>query len=73
VSAGEAVTGTAVFCDHCGERLDAGSHDTCARLRLMEPPRYCAHCRRRMVVQVVPRGWLARCVEHGEISSAQNG
>ena len=67
MSAGEAVAGTAVFCDHCGERL---VHDTCARLRLLEPPRYCAQCRRRMVVQVVPRGWLARCVEHGEISGA---
>jgi hypothetical protein len=73
VSAGEVVTGTAVFCDHCGGRLDAGGHDTCARLRMLEPPRYCACCRRRMVVQVVPRGWLARCVEHGEIDSAQNG
>jgi hypothetical protein len=35
----------------------------------MEPPRFCVHCRRRMVVQVVPRGWAARCVEHGTISS----
>jgi hypothetical protein len=35
----------------------------------MEPPRFCAQCRRRMIVQVVPRGWTARCVEHGTISS----
>jgi len=55
-----------VYCDHRGERLDTGSHEACARKRLLEPPRYCPHCRRRMVVQVVPRGWKARCVEHGE-------
>jgi len=36
----------------------------------LEPPRYCAQCRRRMVVQVLPRGWSARCSEHGLISSA---
>jgi hypothetical protein len=64
------MTSTAVFCDHCGERLDTGVHERCARLRLLEPPRYCPHCRRRMVVQVVPRGWSARCVEHGETTGA---
>ena len=36
----------------------------------LEPPRYCAQCRRRMVVQVLPRGWSARCSEHGLTSSA---
>jgi hypothetical protein len=64
------VTGTPVFCDQCGERLEAAGHDTCARRRELEPPRYCPHCRRRMVVQVVPRGWVSRCVEHGETTSA---
>jgi hypothetical protein len=60
------------FCDHCGQPLSTGSHDRCRALRRLEPPRYCPHCRRRMVVQVVPRGWMARCVEHGE-STATNG
>jgi len=40
------------------------------RARELEPPRYCTHCRRRMVVQVTPVGWTARCVEHGELTSA---
>jgi hypothetical protein len=31
----------------------------------MEPPRYCTACRRRMKVQVTPRGWSATCIEHG--------
>ena len=32
-----------------------------ARRAALEPPRYCAQCRRRMVVQVTPLGWTARC------------
>lgn len=63
-------TSAAVYCDHCGERLDIGVHNACRRLRELEPPRYCPHCRRRMVVQVVPRGWTARCVEHGETAQS---
>ncbi|MFL6169692.1 MAG: hypothetical protein ACJ711_08465 [Ornithinibacter sp.] len=53
------------YCGHCGEPADARSHAACAdRLRL-EPPRFCVHCRRRMVVQVSPTSWTARCSEHG--------
>lgn len=57
-----------LYCDHCGERLQAHAHDECRRLREMEPPRYCAYCRRRLVVQVVPRGWTARCSRHGALT-----
>jgi hypothetical protein len=53
------------FCDQCGVDVAEGDHDRCARRRTLEPPRYCPQCRRRMVVQVLPRGWSARCVEHG--------
>ncbi|MGC0420677.1 hypothetical protein [Embleya sp. AB8] len=53
------------FCDHCGDPLSGPAHETCARRRELEPPRYCAECRRRMTVQVTPRGWTAKCVEHG--------
>lgn len=49
-----------VFCGWCGE---PGTHPECADE--LEPPRYCTRCRRRMVVQVHPTGWTARCVEHG--------
>ncbi|KQV74424.1 hypothetical protein ASC61_05075 [Aeromicrobium sp. Root344] len=55
------------YCGHCGEAADARDHTRCAELLRMEPPRFCGACRRRMVVQVVPRGWSARCVEHGEV------
>ena len=42
---------------------------TAARLGL-EPPRFCAECGRRMVVQVRPDGWRARCSRHGHLDSA---
>jgi hypothetical protein len=40
-----------------------------ARLGL-EPPRFCAKCGRRMVVQVRPDGWRATCSRHGQADSA---
>lgn len=36
----------------------------------LEAPRYCQLCGRRMVVQVRPTGWLAKCSRHGEVDSA---
>ncbi|MFJ6197009.1 hypothetical protein [Micromonospora sp. NPDC092111] len=61
-----AATGPA-WCDRCGEPADPGDHPACRAAREWEPPRFCGHCRRRMKVQVVPAGWVARCVEHGEL------
>ncbi len=55
-----------IYCGHCSLPLTRGTHDTCARRLDLEPPRYCPGCRRRMVVQVTPDHWTARCVEHGE-------
>jgi uncharacterized protein YjbI with pentapeptide repeats len=55
------------YCDRCGTPIDEGDHTGCARARELEPPRYCAACRRRMIVQVTPTGWTARCIEHGEL------
>ena len=51
------------WCGQCGLALTPEGHAPCRRA--LEPPRYCAHCRRRMVVQVLPSGWTARCSEHG--------
>jgi hypothetical protein len=36
----------------------------------LEPPRFCAECGRRMVVQVRPDGWRASCSRHGQVESA---
>ena len=55
------------YCDHCGRSVDADDHAFCHARRQLEPPRYCTLCRRRMVVQVVPRGWTARCSVHGQV------
>ena len=41
---------------------------TAARLGL-EPPRFCAECGRRMIVQVRPDGWEANCSRHGVLDS----
>jgi len=57
------------WCDRCGEPLATGDHTACRAARQLEPPRWCTRCRRRMVVQVTPTGWTARCVEHGELRS----
>lgn len=59
----------APWCGQCGEALTAEGHAACRRAASLDPPRYCAHCRRRMVVQVLPTGWTARCSEHGTRSS----
>ena len=54
------------FCDQCGSLVELGDHERCAQRRTLEPPRFCPHCARRMVVQVTPTGWTARCSRHGE-------
>jgi hypothetical protein len=66
------------YCARCGEHLAGGeagetSHPDCTRALLLEPPRYCPQCRRRMVVQVTPGGWSARCVEHGTLAGTTSG
>ena len=57
------------FCGHCSEPSEARDHTVCAVQLVMEPPRFCTSCRRRMKVQVTPRGWSAECVEHGVLTS----
>ncbi|MBU3686403.1 MAG: hypothetical protein FGM25_08390 [Mycobacterium sp.] len=64
-----AVVGAGMFNVYTGE--PAGG-DTPAAARLgLEPPRFCAGCGRRMVVQVRPDGWWAACSRHGRIDSAE--
>ena len=58
-----------MYCDRCGRPAADGDHAGCVAARRLEPPRYCAQCRRRMKVQVVPTGWTATCVEHGTITA----
>ncbi|MEV0798818.1 hypothetical protein AB0I34_14050 [Kribbella sp. NPDC050281] len=60
---------TLVYCGRCGREAADGDHDACRQALTLEPPRYCDQCRRRMIVQVHPMGWAARCSVHGEVSS----
>ena len=43
---------------------------TAAQLGL-EAPRFCAACGRRMVVQIRPDGWWAKCSRHGLADSTE--
>jgi len=57
---------TSTFCPRCGQELVAtASHPDCDEALHLEPPRYCAKCRRRLVVQVTPTGWTASCSVDG--------
>ncbi|GAA1271351.1 hypothetical protein GCM10009634_13020 [Saccharothrix xinjiangensis] len=58
------------YCGYCGKPADETDHAACAsRLGVIDPPRFCAECARRMVVQVTPTGWAASCSRHGETTS----
>ncbi|MFC9762314.1 hypothetical protein [Rhodococcus jostii] len=60
---------------YTGRRVVAGVDDavpTAAQLGL-EPPRFCEACGRRMVVQISPDGWWAKCSRHGVFDSICGG
>ena len=63
-----APVGAGVFNVYTGAPAGSESPET-ARLGL-EPPRFCAECGRRMIVQVRPDGWWAKCSRHGLVDSA---
>ena len=63
-----APVGAGVYNVYTGE-LAGTPTPTAAQLGL-EPPRFCAECGRRMVVQVRPDGWWAQCSRHGLVDSA---
>ncbi|MCU0279387.1 MAG: hypothetical protein MUF33_07125 [Candidatus Nanopelagicales bacterium] len=48
------------YCPVCG----LPGHDC---VQPLEPPRFCTECGRRMIVQVTPGGWQAKCSRHGVI------
>ena len=58
-----------VYTGFTSERADTGI-PAAAQLGL-EPPRFCAACGRRMVVQVRPDGWWAKCSRHGLVDSSE--
>ena len=59
------------YCERCGHDLESlGADHRCVGSAELEPPRYCGQCKRRMVVQITPAGWSARCSEHGTSTSS---
>ena len=62
-------TSPARYCEQCGHDFTGeGADHTCVGYAELEPPRYCGQCKRRMVVQITPSGWSARCSQHGTIN-----
>ena len=57
------------YCGRCGHPSDETEHQGCAAGLELEPPRFCRQCARRMVVQVMPTGWTARCSRHGSVDA----
>ena len=56
------------FCAGCGRPVEIGDHAECERRQqATDPPRFCVECGRKLVVQVLPVGWRARCVRCGEL------
>ncbi|MDX6657192.1 MAG: hypothetical protein QOH62_1985 [Solirubrobacteraceae bacterium] len=56
-------SGAQAFCSGCGELVTHSDHALCRRReRATDPPRFCTDCGRKLVVQVLPIGWTARCV-----------
>ncbi|WP_446681694.1 biotin synthase auxiliary protein BsaP [Allokutzneria oryzae] len=58
-----------MYCETCGKPLTENEHSVCRARQEINPPRFCGRCRRRMVVQITPTGWAARCGVHGERQS----
>lgn len=58
------------YCTRCGGPIGEGDHTGCRARVSYEPPRYCPRCARRMVVQVSPSGWSARCSRHGDVADS---
>ncbi|CAN3128899.1 hypothetical protein ACNUDN_13295 [Mycobacterium sp. smrl_JER01] len=66
-----APVGAGSFNVYTGAALDhaAGAAVPTAAQLGLEPPRFCAACGRRMIVQVRPDGWWAKCSRHGLVDS----
>ncbi|WKD60642.1 hypothetical protein CCICO_02985 [Corynebacterium ciconiae DSM 44920] len=56
--------------DESAERNTKGLKELSRGAKIgLEPPRFCQICGRRMIVQVLPMGWVAHCSRHGELDS----
>lgn len=61
------------YCTRCGAPTGEGDHAGCRARAAYDPPRYCPGCARRMIVQVSPSGYSARCSVHGAVAGPAEG
>ena len=50
----------APYCDGCGTPVAESAHEHCGGAT--DTPRFCVSCGRKLAVQVLPTGYVARCV-----------
>ena len=63
------MTSVLLHCEGCGAPESEGDHTRCRERRAAtDPPRYCTTCGRKLVVQVLPASWIARCVHCGPLT-----
>ncbi len=67
----EVTARVALYNPFTGKLIESGADDPvpAAAALGLEPPRYCEQCGRRMIVQVSPDGWWAKCSRHGVLDS----
>ncbi|SUD48171.1 Uncharacterised protein [Nocardia otitidiscaviarum] len=67
----EVTARVALYNPFTGKLIEPGADDPvpAAAALGLEPPRYCEQCGRRMIVQVSPDGWWAKCSRHGVLDS----
>lgn len=60
------------YCAGCGKLVAGLDHTRCrARSAATDPPRFCVSCGRKLVVQVLPLSWNARCVRCGPVTHSR--
>ncbi|APT91619.1 hypothetical protein CPHO_00260 [Corynebacterium phocae] len=58
-----------IFHPNTGKPFEEGAKLHPAAAAGLDVPRYCQICGRRMVAQVRPDGWYAKCSRHGLLDS----
>lgn len=58
------------FCVWCG-RPSTDCDGSCRKE--LDPPRYCPVCGKKLIAQVTPTGYWARCKAHGSFDLASLG
>jgi len=56
------------YCVWCGRPRELCASEHCGRCApALDPPRFCPHCGRTLVVLITPRRVAPRCRDHGPV------